>query len=158
MTIVIKPIGYIESPFKEKKGVPIQPCFSNAFGTVIVDPKYAEGLKDLDGFSHIMLIYYFDRSERVDLVTKPFLDEKLHGVFATRSPHRPSKIGVSIVKLVKVEGNKILVKGIDTLDQTPLIDIKPFVPYFDCYNASNYSVGWLSDKIERAEKEGKATS
>ena len=147
MEFTIKPIGSIESPFNNRKNTPIQPCYSDKFGTVEIFDDYAAGLQDLEGFSHVILIYYFDRSDDTQLRVKPYLDESSKGIFATRHQNRPNKIGLSIVQIVKIENNKILVKGIDVLNNTPLVDIKPFVPFFDCQDLKNLSVGWLKDKL-----------
>ena len=153
MDIIIKPIGYIESPFEKQEEVPIQPGFSEAFGTVVLDSEYIEGLEEIDGFSHIILLYYFDRVDAVDLKVIPFLDEKPKGIFAIRHPRRPNKIGLSIVQLVSVEKNKLLVKGIDVLNNTPLLDIKPFVPEFDIQGIKDTKIGWLSDRLRKEEGE-----
>ncbi|MCG3259058.1 MAG: tRNA (N6-threonylcarbamoyladenosine(37)-N6)-methyltransferase TrmO [Candidatus Heimdallarchaeota archaeon] len=149
MEIIVKPIGFIESPFNESEKVPIQSGFSDSFGTVVVDMKYIEGLEEIDGFSHIILIYYFDRAENVDLKVVPYLDTKPKGIFAIRHPNRPNKIGFSIVQLVSVEKNKLLVKGIDILNNTPLLDIKPFVPEFDIKGIKDTRIGWLSDRLRK---------
>jgi len=111
---------------------------------VEVFPEYVDGLKDIEGFSHLILIYHFHLSTDYKLQVKPFLDEKARGVFATRAPKRPNGIGMSIVKLVKVEGSKLHVANIDALDGTPLLDIKPYVPQFN--NARNVKIGWLTGK------------
>lgn len=153
MEFTIKPIGIIETPFEEGDEVPIQPGFSSTFGTIILDSEYIEGLSELDGFSHIILIYYFDRATDVDLKVIPFLDEVPKGIFAIRHPNRPNKLGFSIVELVKIEKNKLLVKGIDVLNQTPLIDIKPFVPEFDIKGIENTEIGWLAKKLRNQEGE-----
>ena len=110
----------------------------------VVDEAYAEGLADLEGFSHIILIYQFHRSQGFDLRVKPFLDDHERGLFSTRAPRRPNPIGLSVVPLVKREGNRLEVQGIDVLDGTPLIDIKPFVPAFDAPEVS--AIGWLEGK------------
>ena len=151
MEIIVKPIGFIESPFDELEKVPIQPGFSESFGTVVIDLKYIEGLEELDGFSHIILLYYFDRAETVDLKVVPYLDTNPKGIFAIRHPNRPNKIGFSIVQLVSVEKNKLLVKGIDVLNNTPLLDIKPFVPEFDIKGIKDTRIGWLSKRLRKEE-------
>ncbi len=153
MEYTINPIGHIESPFAEGDDVPIQPSFSDAFGTITIDPEYVEGLTELDGFSHIILIYYFDRATTVDLKVVPYLDDKPKGIFAIRHPNRPNKLGFSIVQLVKIEKNKLLVKGIDVLNGTPLIDIKPFVPEFDVKGIEQTEIGWLAKKLRKQEGE-----
>lgn len=142
----VKPIGIIHSPFKYKEDTPIQPSRSNAIGEVEVFREYQEGLDDIEGFSHIILIYEFHKSEGYSLKVKPFLDNKLRGLFATRAPRRPNKIGLSVVRLLKRKDNILTVKGIDVLDGTPLIDIKPYVPDFD--PDEKITIGWLEGKIK----------
>jgi tRNA (adenine37-N6)-methyltransferase len=146
--IILKPIGIIHSEFKDIKSMPIQPTGDNADkGRIEVDSKYLEGLKDLDGFSHIIIIYNFHKAEQVKLTVKPFLDDNTHGVFATRTPVRPNHIGISIVEIDKINENNIFVKNIDVLDGTPVIDIKPFVPGFDVPK-SDVRIGWLESNIK----------
>ena len=140
----LKPIGIIHSPFKTTKGMPIQPAFSKEIGQVEVFGEYAEGLKDIGGFSHVILIYLFHKSRGFSLLVKPFLDDVKRGVFAVRAPNRPNRLGMSIVELVERKENKLTVKGVDVLDKTPLLDIKPFVPQFDC--PRNAKSGWLKEK------------
>ncbi len=144
--IIYKPIGTIHSPFKEPHDAPIQSaCAGDSEGTIEIFPKYSEGLADLEGFSHIILLYHFHLSKKgVSLKVKPYLDDQLHGVFATRAPARPNAIGMSIVRLVKVEGSKLTIRDVDILDGTPLLDIKPYVPEFDLRNADK--IGWFSGK------------
>ena len=143
--IKIRPIGIIRSPFKTPVEVPIQPVFSDARGQVKVYKRYMRGLKDIDGFSHIILIFCFHKGRRCPLIVKPYLDNKLHGVFATRSPHRPNKIGISIVRLVKRNANILDIEGLDVIEGTPLIDIKPYVPPFE--KTEKVRIGWLEGKI-----------
>ncbi len=146
--ISYKPIGVIHSPFKEAKGTPIQPTAAKkVVGVVEVFPEYAEGLKDLEGFSHVILIYHFHLSKKHSLTVKPFLDDQEHGVFATRSPSRPNPIGISVVRLLSVEKNKLHIQGLDVVDGTPLLDIKPYVPEFDARRVER--IGWLSRNISR---------
>ena len=132
--------------------MPIQPKgAADVEGTVHINGSYAEGLKDLDGFSHIYLIYLFHRANRTCLRVTPFMDTVERGVFATRSPLRPNHIGISIVQLIKTEGSVLTVKGIDVLDGTPLLDIKPYIENFDAVVGS--SSGWMTaDKQEVADK------
>jgi tRNA-Thr(GGU) m(6)t(6)A37 methyltransferase TsaA len=145
--IIYKPIGAIHSPFKEPRDAPIQSaCATDIEGTVEIFPEYSEGLADLEGFSHIILIYHFHLSKGHSLRVKPYLDNELRGVFATRAPARPNPIGMSIVRLVKVEGGKLYIRDVDILDGTPLLDIKPYVPEFD--SRSTEKIGWLSGKID----------
>ena len=150
-TLTYKSIGVVHSQFKEPKNVPIQAVASKGTtGTLEIYPEYAEGLLDLDGFSHLILLYHFHLiKEDSSLRVKPFLDDKLHGVFATRSPARPNKIGISIVSLTGIENNILHVQDIDIVDGTPLIDIKPFVPEFDCRKTNK--IGWFSGKIGKVE-------
>jgi len=140
--IRIKPIGTIHTPYKESKGIPIQGTFERGIvGKVVLFPEYAQGLKDIEGFSHIVLIYYFNRSKEEQLIGKPYLEDESHGIFAMRSPHRPNHIGFSIVKLEKVEGNIVTFSEMDILDGTPLLDIKPYVLHFD--SRQDVKNGWL---------------
>ena len=141
----LKPIGIIHSPFKGKKETPIQPFKSKASGRVEVFKKYRQGLTDIDGFSYIILIYRFHKSKGYSLLVKPFLDAKKRGVFATRAPRRPNQIGMSVVKLAGKKGNILKVKGVDVLDGTPLLDIKPYVPEFSV--KTKVKVGWLRGKL-----------
>jgi len=141
-----KPIGLIRSPFKDSGGMPIQPPGAEGVaGTVEIFAEYAEGLKDLDGFSHIILLYHFHRSAGFSLVVKPFLDDASHGVFSTRAPKRPNSIGISVVRLAKMEGLNLRVEDVDVLDGTPLLDVKPYVPEFDVRKVQG--VGWLSGRV-----------
>ena len=143
--LVCRPIGIIRSPFREKGEAPIQATLSQAEGSVEVYPEYAGGLQDIEGFSHITLLYWFHRSEGYRLLVRPFLDQVKRGLFATRHPARPNPIGISTVELLGREGNRLRVRGIDVLDGTPLLDIKPFVPAFDQRQGAR--VGWLSEKV-----------
>ena len=149
--IQLNPIGIIRTPFKETQGMPIQPAGARGVeGTLDVLPELAEGLKDLDGFSHIIIIYHFHQSQGYQLKVTPFLDTEERGVFATRAPKRPNPIGLSVVELIKVEKNKVHVKNIDVLDGTPLLDIKPYVPKFDTPEFSR--TGWLERTQETTRK------
>ena len=124
--IKYKPIGIIHSPFKEPKGTPIQPTAAKGIeGKVEVFPEYAEGLKDVKEFSHIILVCHFHLSKKPSLKVKPFMDDQMRGVFATRAPSRPNPIGISIVRLIKIEENILHVQDVDIIDGTPLLDIKP---------------------------------
>lgn len=142
MRIDYKPIGIIHSPFKKREGMPIQPAgAAGVKGAVEVFEAYQDGLKDLEGFSHIILLYHFHRSKGYALRVVPFLDSVLRGVFATRAPKRPNPIGLSVVKLRQVEGRILHIENVDILDQTPLLDIKPFVFEFDA--DPNARAGWI---------------
>ncbi|MGB6068233.1 MAG: tRNA (N6-threonylcarbamoyladenosine(37)-N6)-methyltransferase TrmO [Desulfomonilaceae bacterium] len=146
--ITYNPIGVIRSPFKELEGMPIQPSGAiGAPGTVELDPEFAAGLKDLSGFSHIILVYHFHQSAGYALEVKPCLDTQLRGVFATRAPKRPNSIGLSIVRLVRVEGSTLYVEDMDILDGTPLLDVKPYIPEVDTRSAER--IGWLSEKVQQ---------
>ena len=147
--IIYSPIGVIRSPHKGIEGMPIQPTAAKGIrGTAEVKKKYSAGLKDLNGFEYIILIYYFHKSKGYSLEVKPFLDDSLRGVFATRAPKRPNAIGMSIVRLLKVEGNRLHIEDVDILDGTPLLDIKPYVPDFDVRTTK--AIGWLSRKAIKA--------
>ena len=140
--IRIKPIGIIHTPYKEPKGIPIQGKFErDIVGKVELFPEYVQGLKGIEGFSHAILIYYFNRSKEEQLIGKPYLEDESHGIFAIRSPHRPNHIGFSIVKLEKVKGNIMTFSEVDILDGTPLLDIKPYVSHFD--SRQDVKNGWL---------------
>jgi tRNA-Thr(GGU) m(6)t(6)A37 methyltransferase TsaA len=147
----LKPIGIIHTPFKQPSGTPIQPAFAKgAEGVVEVRPEYAPGLKDLDGFERIWLIFYFDRSAGYRLIVTPYMDTSPRGLFATRAPARPNPIGMSSVKLQRVEANKLFVADVDMLDGTPLLDIKPYSPKFDCFEVTR--TGWLANTPQDGRK------
>ena len=142
MRIEYHAIGLIHSPFKTIEGTPIQPSRAkNARGTVELFAEYAAGLRDLDGFSHIILVYHLHKSRPYRLTVMPFLDTQPRGLFSTRAPNRPNPIGLSVVKLIKIDGNVLSVEGVDMLDQTPLLDIKPYVGEFD--RRDDIRLGWL---------------
>ncbi len=146
--IVYSQIGVIRSPFKTPWGTPIQPRGAEGMkGKVIVNKKYQRGLKDLEGFSHIILIYHFHLTKGYSLIVKPYMDDNPHGVFSTRAPQRPNSIGISVVRLLKIEGNVLEVEDIDIIDGTPLLDIKPYVPQFDTRKGDK--IGWLKNNIRK---------
>ena len=146
--IKYKPIGVIHSPFKEPKGTPIQPAGAKGTkGTVEIFPEYAEGLRDIEGFSHIILLYHFHLSKGATSIVKPFMDNETHGVFAMRGPSRPNPIGISVVRLVKVEGNMLHIQDVDIADGTPLLDIKPYIPEFDIREVER--IGWLEKSVHK---------
>ncbi len=148
-----RPIGIIHSPFTQTKGMPIQPAGARGVaGTVEVIPEYGDGLKDLDGFSHIFLLYHFHLSQGYSLTVKPYLDDSLRGVFATRAPRRPNAIGISVVRLVEIEGCTLHIEDLDIVDSTPLLDIKPYVSEFDSREVER--IGWLAGKAEKAAEVG----
>ena len=142
MRISYTPIGIIHTAFTETEGMPIQAALATGnVGRVEVLPEFADGLADIDGFSHIILLYHFHRSTPCPLTVTPFLDKTPRGVFSTRAPSRPNPIGFSVVKLVEVKKNILRVENVDMLDATPLLDIKPYVPRFDHFDADR--TGWL---------------
>jgi tRNA-Thr(GGU) m(6)t(6)A37 methyltransferase TsaA len=147
--ITLQPIGLIRSPFAEVAGMPIQAVGATGIaGAVELDPAYAAGLQDLDGFSHLILIYHLHRVASGPLTVVPFLDDQPRGVFATRSPRRPNCLGLSIVRLVAVNGARLEIEDVDVVDGTPLLDIKPYVPAFDVREADR--IGWFEGKVGRA--------
>ena len=149
--IEYSPIGIIHSPFKTPEGTPIQSSgAAGAEGIIEIFREYVEGLEDLGGFSHILLLYHFHLSKRFNLRVKPFLDDAFHGLFATRAPSRPNPIGISVVRLVRIDSEKLHVKGVDVVDGTPLLDIKPYVPEFDVRNVDR--TGWLENVSIEAGK------
>ena len=148
--IIYRPIGVIHTPFKDTTGVPIQPRSAKGIkGSVEILPEYAEGLQDLNGFSHIILLYHLHLSKGYSLKVIPFLDNTLRGLFATRAPKRPNPIGLSVVKLATIKGNVLHIEEIDVVDGTPLLDIKPYVPEFD--KKSKFTIGWLTDRVKDAK-------
>jgi tRNA-Thr(GGU) m(6)t(6)A37 methyltransferase TsaA len=148
MEYTMRPVGVIHSPFTDKDSTPIQPTRSQAIGRVEVFPEYSDGLQDLEGFSHIILLYVFHQSEGYSLRVKPFLDDQLRGLFATRYPYRPNPIGLSIVRLLGCHDHIIDIEGVDVLDGTPLLDIKPYVPEFDLRTETR--TGWYEHRSNRA--------
>lgn len=140
--ICYKPIGVIRTPFENPEGMPIQPAGGEDItGTVEIFPEFARGLRDIEGFTRIVLIYHFHQSNDCSLEVIPFLDTRPHGIFATRAPSRPNPIGFSIVELLEREGSRLLVSGIDILDGTPLLDIKPYIPGCDAFTGGK--AGWF---------------
>jgi tRNA-Thr(GGU) m(6)t(6)A37 methyltransferase TsaA len=140
----IHPIGVVRSPFARAAGTPIQPRFADgAHGTVVVKPEYEAALADIEGFERVLLLTWMDRASPFRPRVVPYRDTREHGLFATRSPSRPNPIGLSVVRLLERDGRVLHVSEIDVLDETPLIDIKPYVPEFDAYPSSR--AGWLAD-------------
>ncbi len=140
--IILHPIGIIHTPHHDIKNMPIQPLAADGIkGYIEIFPEYAAGLKDLDGFSYITLLYHFHKNKGFDLEVVPFMDTEKHGIFATKAPKRPNAIGLSTVKLTDIEGNIVHIEQADMLDGTPLLDIKPFYPKFD--NRDQVISGWL---------------
>jgi len=149
--IEYRPIGFIKTPFIQGKGAPIQPRRSGgAKGQIEMRPDLVEALSDLDGFSHIILIFHFHLSTGYKLKVVPYMDTAERGVFATRAPRRPNQIGLSVVRLEKIEGNVLHVADVDMLDGTPLLDIKPYVPHFD--TEPDIRIGWLEGKSHHARQ------
>jgi len=146
--IKYRPIGVIHSLFEEPEGTPIQPAGAEGIeGTVELFPKYAEGLKDLEGFSHIILLYHFHLSKGPSLKVRPYMDNEAHGVFAMRGPSRPNSIGISVVRLVRIEENILHIQDVDIVDGTPLLDIKPYVPEFGIREVEK--TGWLEKNVHK---------
>lgn len=144
-SIQFQPIGEIHTPFKNMEDMPIQPTGAgDVEGRVVVLPEFEAGLEDIDGFSHLILIYQFHLSTGFRLKVKPFLDDRQRGIFATRAPRRPNAIGLSVVRLLRRKGAVLDIGGVDVVDGTPLLDIKPYVPAFDSPQVTR--VGWLEGK------------
>ena len=148
--IQYRPIGIIHSPWSKRDDVPIQPVAAHGNkGTIELLPDFEEGLADLEGFSHIVLLYHFHLSEGFSLKTVPRHDHHLRGVFATRSPRRPNPIGLSIVKLERVERTTLYISDLDIMDGTPLLDIKPYVP--SIFRQRGVRLGWLAEIDKESE-------
>jgi tRNA-Thr(GGU) m(6)t(6)A37 methyltransferase TsaA len=146
--ITFIPIGVVHSPYKAPEATPIQSLYAEGSkGTAEIYPEFAEGLRDLGDFSHLHLFYFFHLIGEKRLVVTPFLDDVPHGVFATRAPCRPNPIGVSLVRLVGVRGNILDLEDVDVVSGTPLLDIKPHIPDFDCRR--DVRCGWY-DKVDRS--------
>jgi len=140
--IELNHIGIIYTPFKKRDGMPIQPAGATGVkGTIELSEEYRAGLKDLDGFSHIILLYHFHRSQGFKMQVVPFMDSEPHGLFATRAPKRPNSIGLSVVQLDRIENGVLYIQNVDMLNGTPLLDIKPYVPKFD--EQKDVRTGWL---------------
>ncbi len=147
--ITFEPIGTIYTPFKTIENMPIQAAAAKGIcGRIVVNEKFEAGLKDIEGFSYLYLIYKFHKCAGYLLEVKPFLDDKTHGIFATRSPKRPSLIGISIVKLAGVNGCELMIENVDILDETPLLDIKPYIPEFDVMGGE-IKTGWYQNKPKK---------
>lgn len=154
MKIEFTPIGVIHSPFTDPRGMPIQPAgAAGVKGTVEVFEEFRTGLKDLNGFSHIILLYHFHRGQGFKLHVVPFMDSQPRGLFATRAPKRPNPIGLSVVRLCGIEDNVLQIQNVDVLDGTPLLDIKPYVPEFDAQ--TEVRIGWL-EEVGRAVSDRKS--
>jgi conserved hypothetical protein TIGR00104 len=143
--VIYRPIGVVRTEFTEQEQTPIQGIFNNAIGTIELLPEFEEGLTEIESFSHLILLYHFDRADGYSLLQRPFLDnEHARGIFAIRHFKRPNPIGISIVRLLEVKGNQLRIQGVDILDGTPLLDIKPYVHQFD--NREEVSSGWVDDQ------------
>ena len=143
-SIQIEPIGIIHTPFKQAQGTPIQPIKGKGGkGWVEMDDAYADGLKDLDGFERIWLLFWCHRASEVKMHVKPYMDTEIRGLFSTRAPSRPNAIGMSCVKLLSIAGNRLEIEDVDMLDGTPLLDIKPYVAKFDTFEVSR--CGWTDN-------------
>ena len=146
--IIYKSIGIIYSAFDKPNGTPIQPTAAKGIkGTVEIFPGYVDGLKDLENFSHIYLIFNFHLSKKSSLLVKPFMDTQAHGVFSTRASSRPNSIGLSIVELISIEKNILHISDVDIVNGTPLLDIKPYVPEFD--RRETNKIGWLNKNVHK---------
>lgn len=149
-SIRLSPIGHVRSPFREPAGVPVQAAFAtDVRGTVEVLPKYEAGLCDLEGFSHLMLLYHMHLSRGYSLTTRPHFDHEARGLFSTRSPNRPNPIGVSVVRLESREGSVLHVRDLDIVDGTPVLDIKPYIPQVD--DRRDARIGWLESSRRRLD-------
>jgi formylmethanofuran dehydrogenase subunit E len=148
-SLELKPIGIIHSPYKNSENIPYQGHSSEQISQIEVFKEFAEGLQDIEGFSHIIVIYWFHKSRGYHLLAKTPWDDIPHGLFATRSPHRPCPLGLTVVELIARENNILKVKGLDAIDGTPLLDIKPYIPGVD--QRSVVKPGWLEGKL-RSER------
>ncbi len=157
MSIIYQPIGVVHSPHQTPHGSPIQPRSARGIrGTISIEQEYAPGLVDLEGFSHVVLLVHFHRAGEPRLTVTPFLDNRPHGVFATRAPLRPNPIGLSVVRLIRRADTVLHVEDLDLLDGTPVLDIKPYVPDFD--STGEIRLGWLEharDRIHRTKADGR---
>lgn len=152
MKIEMESIGTINTEFEKIEGMPIQPTGAKGIkGTIILKNKYQKGLKDLEEFSHIHILYLLHKAEGYSLEVKPFMDNNTHGIFATRSPKRPNRIGSSVVKLDKIENNVVYISNIDVLNQTPLLDIKPYVPQLYEDTIDELKIGWFEKNHKKAK-------
>jgi len=147
MEFAMRPVGVIHSPFTDRSQTPTQSWRSQAVGQVEVYPEFVKGLKDVEEFSHLYLLFAFHRSTGYSLRVIPYRDTQLRGLFATRSPNRPNPIGLSLVRLLSRDNNVLHIEGVDVLDGTPLLDIKPFIPDFDL--VTDFRRGWSEVWSER---------
>ena len=148
MKIEYQPIGFIRSPHQTTSGTPIQPSRGRGIrGTIEIEEEYVEALSDLDGFSHIIVICHLHRASEFKSKVVPYLDTELRGLFATRAPARPNPIGISVLRLLEIDGNRLQIEDVDLLDGTPVLDIKPYVRGFD--DQTDVRCGWLDEIKER---------
>lgn len=149
--ITFRSIGIIHSPFAQPGDMPIQPLVAKGIkGAIDLDPEFEAGLKDLGGFSHVILLYHFHLSRGYSLHVVPFMDDVERGIFATRAPRRPNPLGLSIVRLEGIDGCHLSIADVDVVEGTPLIDIKPFVPYFD--HRDGATSGWLTKRLDKVHE------
>jgi len=146
-SLELRPIGVIHSPYRSRGGAPHQGCGREEVSQIELSKEFEEGLKDIEGFSHIILIYWFHKSQGYHLLVKTPWDTKLHGLFTTRSPNRPCPLGLCVVELVAREKNILKVRGLDAIDGTPLLDIKPYIPAID--EKAQVEIGWLKGKLKK---------
>jgi tRNA-Thr(GGU) m(6)t(6)A37 methyltransferase TsaA len=152
LSITYQPIGIVHSPFKKPEGTPIQPIAAkNSKAIIEIFPEFSKGLIDLEHFSHIYVVFHLHLAEKKELTVIPFLDTVPHGVFATRSPGRPNSIGISVVCLDKITNNKLYVRNIDILDDSPVLDIKPYIPHFDVFETTKN--GWFEKNVHKMESQ-----
>jgi tRNA-Thr(GGU) m(6)t(6)A37 methyltransferase TsaA len=146
--ITYTPIGVVHSPFTTLEGMPLQTIAAQGIpGSVELEPAFREGLKDLEAFSHLILLTHLHRMTGYALEVTPYLDDQPHGIFATRSPRRPNPLGLSVVRLIAIEEGRLLIEDVDLLDGTPLLDLKPYVPAFDARETER--IGWFAGRVER---------
>lgn len=149
--IIYNPIGIIRTPFSSHEDMPIQGVGGKGIrATIEIYPEFTAGLKDLEGFSHIILLYHLHLVEKSELIVKPFLDDKERGIFATRSPLRPNPIGMTTVRLIEIIDNRLIIEDVDMIDQSPLLDIKPCLPMID--DIKGLRLGWLTGKVKQLSK------
>ena len=150
MVIILKSIGRVHSPFKNKQDIdPTKFATSSGFdqieGELEIEKKFSEGLTDIEGFSHVIVLFGFHKSEGYKLLATPFLDNTPRGVFSTRSSHRPNPIGMTVLKIIERKNNILRVSGMDMIEGTPILDIKPYTPRD---RKEEIEIGWLTDKIK----------